>query len=389
MKNSLTLLTLLFAITYCVAQVPQAFSFQSIVLDSDGIPVTEQAIGVKVDILEGSLTGSAVYSETHQAMTNNNGIYSINIGQGTVQEGEFASIPWSSGNKFISLSQDIDGGTNYVFAGANQLLSVPYALVAGRAEVEPQIYVRGLIGNEDNVLDNDDPQARANFRITYKWIQGTPEDIFVEYKNLPPNTHIFMYSELNNVEVEDFDNFTARDTIYDGIRIRSNRLVRTDPNVPIPAGDYNVEITYSTVDQLLATVIHPFRVIDGEPIDPSCLSTDDVGIYSLISNDCPDVEQYFLSEIELESTTSDDRLRTKLLTVQETFVEILILENNDPCFYEVNSELYYEDSEIRIEGFIDRLETTEEDFVFTINLNIEDLATETTESYDCELRYER
>jgi len=82
-------------------------------------------------------------------------------------------------------------------------------------------------------------------------------------------------------------------------------------------------------------------------------------------------------------------LRTKLLTVQETFVEILILENNDPCFYEVNSELYYEDSEIRIEGFIDRLETTEEDFVFTINLNIEDLATETTESYDCELRYER
>jgi len=211
---------------FSVAQVPQAFSFQSIVLDSDGIPVTEQAIGVKVDILEGSLTGSAVYSETHQAMTNNNGIYSINIGQGTVQEGEFASIPWSSGNKFISLSQDIDGGTNYVFAGANQLLSVPYALVAGRAEVEPQIYVRGLIGNEDNVLDNDDPQARANFRITYKWIQGTPEDIFVEYKNLPPNTHIFMYSELNNVEVEDFDNFTARDTIYDGIRIRSNRLVR-------------------------------------------------------------------------------------------------------------------------------------------------------------------
>ncbi len=389
MKNLFGLFSLIFLTYHSVAQVPQAFSFQSIVLDSNGEPISDQLIGVKVDILDNSLTGDIVYSETHQSTTNMSGIYSINIGQGTAIQGTFAQIPWSNGNKYISLSQDVSGGSNYIFAGASQLLSVPYALVAGSAKVKPIIYVRGLIGNTDNVLDNEDPDARANFRTTYQWIQGTPEDIFVSYNNLPPNTHLYMYSELGNVEVEDFDNFTAKDTIFDGIRFRSNRLVRTDPNVPIPAGNYDVEITYSSADELLATVIHPFTVIDGEPNNPNCLTPEDAGVYTLTSNNCTDIEDYFLDEITLEATGSGDLLRTKVLTIQETFIEFTHFDINGTCFYEVQGEYYYEDSEIRIEGFVDRVESTAEEFVITIDLQIEDLITETTQPYNCELRYDR
>ena len=372
-----------------IAQVPQAFSFQSIVVDSAGEPVSDQLIGVRVDILDGSLTGDVVYSETHQPTTSMSGIYSINIGQGTTTQGNFSQIPWNSGDKYISLSQDIDGGTNYVFAGANQLLSVPYALVAGSAEVKPKIYAAGLIGNTDNVLDNQDPDARANFRTTYQWIQGTPEDVYLEFNNLPPNTHIFMYSELGNVEIEDFDNFTAKDTIFDGIRIRSNRLVRTDPNVTIPPGTYDVEITYRTADELLATVIHPFVVIDGVSNELGCLSPDDAGTYNLMSNDCPEIEDYFLDAIELEATGNGDQLRTKVLTIQETFIEFTYFDVGGTCFYEVQGEFYYEDAEVRIEGFVDRIESNEEEFTITIDIVIEDLITEMTLPHNCELKYPR
>jgi len=390
MKYLFTLITLTVFCLQSKAQVPQAFSFQSIVVDSTGEPLADQAVGVKIDILDGSMTGDVVYSETHTPLTNMSGIYSINIGQGVATIGSFAQIPWSSGDKYISLSQDVDGGTNYVFAGANQLLSVPYALVAGNAQVKPLIYVRPLIGNPNNVLSNEESDARINIGLTYQWIQGIPEDVFIEYSNLPPNTHLYMYSELGNVEIEDFDNFTAKDTFFEGIRLRSNRLVRTDPSVDMVPGDYPVEITFRTANEVLATVIHPVIVVDGIPNDASCFTTDDAGVYTLIETSCPEIQQYLKSEIEL-TAVDDDILSTQVTIFESEQTNVLIIEDNSNCFYETTGEFFFQNQEEQIEGFVSQFDATEEEFTFDIDLSIEDLIDENNppQNYSCKIKYAR
>ena len=88
---------------------------------------------VKVSILQGSVSGTAVYTETQTATSNANGLVTLQIGGGTVVSGTFSTIDWSSGSYFIKSEIDPTGGTSYLVAGTTQLLSVAYALYANSA----------------------------------------------------------------------------------------------------------------------------------------------------------------------------------------------------------------------------------------------------------------
>jgi len=116
------------------AQTPQKFSYQSVVRNTDSDLVTEQEVGMKISILQGSVNGSEVYIETHQPMTNVNGLLTIEIGSGNVQSGVFSDIDWSDDIYFIKSEIDPEGLSNYTIVGVSQLLSVPYALHAKTAE---------------------------------------------------------------------------------------------------------------------------------------------------------------------------------------------------------------------------------------------------------------
>ena len=128
----LTLLVLFSVIT--LAQTPLKFSYQSVVRNTDSELICEQEIGMKVTILQGTIDGTEVYVETHQPTTNINGLLTIEIGAGSVQEGVFADIDWSADTYFIKTEIDPEGFSNYTIVGVSQLLSVPYALHAKTAE---------------------------------------------------------------------------------------------------------------------------------------------------------------------------------------------------------------------------------------------------------------
>ncbi len=112
------------------AQAPQKFSYQVVIRNASNVLVTNQAVGIKISLLQGSATGTAVYVETHTPTTNANGLASIEIGAGTVSTGVFSNINWSAGTYYVQSDVDPTGGTNYTITGTNQLLSVPYALYA-------------------------------------------------------------------------------------------------------------------------------------------------------------------------------------------------------------------------------------------------------------------
>jgi hypothetical protein len=130
-KLTLFLILLQSAITF--AQVPQKMSYQSVVRNANNQIVANQNVGVKISIVEGSLTGTTVYSETHQALTNANGLFSLETGGGTPVSGTFSGINWGNGSHFIKSEIDVTGGTNYNLSGTMELLSVPYALYAANA----------------------------------------------------------------------------------------------------------------------------------------------------------------------------------------------------------------------------------------------------------------
>jgi hypothetical protein len=110
-------------------QAPSGMSYQGVVRDSGGALVVSQAVGMQISILLGSTQGSAVYRETQLAITNANGLVSLEIGTGSTTD-DFSAIDWSSGSYFIKTETDPTGGNNYSIVGTSQLMSMPYALYA-------------------------------------------------------------------------------------------------------------------------------------------------------------------------------------------------------------------------------------------------------------------
>ena len=124
-------------IVFCItlttfAQAPDLINYQAIIRNTEGNLVQDANIGMRISILQTNATGTAVYTETHVASTNTNGLVTIMIGGGTSSE-DFSTIDWSAGPYFIKTETDIAGGTSYTIVGTSQLLSVPYALYAKTA----------------------------------------------------------------------------------------------------------------------------------------------------------------------------------------------------------------------------------------------------------------
>jgi len=120
------------------AQAPQKMSYQAVIRNTNNELIRSTAVGVKISILTGSLTGSAIYVETQKPLTNDNGLISLEIGTGTILSGTFSSIDWANGPFFIKTETDPTGGSNYTISGTNELLSVPYALYSANVIPGPQ-----------------------------------------------------------------------------------------------------------------------------------------------------------------------------------------------------------------------------------------------------------
>lgn len=134
MKKIFTLAATLILTSSIFAQAPEKMSYQSVIRDASNTLVTNQSVGIQISILQGSASGTSVYTETHAPTTNINGLASLEIGTGTIVTGIFSAINWGAGPYFIKTETDPTGGTAYTITGTSQLLSVPYALHAKAAD---------------------------------------------------------------------------------------------------------------------------------------------------------------------------------------------------------------------------------------------------------------
>jgi len=131
MRKIFTLLAAIFLMAAGWAQSPQKMSYQAIIRNASGQVVGTQ-IGMRISILKGSASGTAVYVETQTPTPNINGLVSIEIGGGTVVSGTIAAIVWSAGPYYIKTEVATAAPlTTYTITGTSQILSVPYALYTG------------------------------------------------------------------------------------------------------------------------------------------------------------------------------------------------------------------------------------------------------------------
>jgi hypothetical protein len=118
------------------AQVPQKFNYQGIARDVKGNPMAQQKMSLKISVLPTSDAIAPEYEEIQTVTTNEFGLYTLQIGNGaSTSLITFKDIKWETGNKYIKVAIDPKGGNDFVDAGTNQLLSVPYAIYADKAGV--------------------------------------------------------------------------------------------------------------------------------------------------------------------------------------------------------------------------------------------------------------
>lgn len=117
--------------TFIAAQSPQAIPYQAVVRDTTGTPIPNQHMQTRFTVHDSIATGAVVYQETDTFTTSSLGLFTVNVGRGTVVSGVFSAINWASNPMFLQVEIDPTGGTSFVNMGTAQLMSVPYALYAG------------------------------------------------------------------------------------------------------------------------------------------------------------------------------------------------------------------------------------------------------------------
>ena len=150
MKN-VYLIIFLFIGVAASAQAPDKMSYQAVIRDANGEILKNQDVSIQFSVLQTSISGTSVYQEDHKLTTNSNGLVSVYMGIGAVSSGDFSTIDWSDGTYFLKTEIDPTGGSNYTIISTTELVSVPYAVYANKAEFADSL--TGGVNETDPIFD--------------------------------------------------------------------------------------------------------------------------------------------------------------------------------------------------------------------------------------------
>ena len=106
--------------------VPQGINYQAVARDANGDVLMNQALTIQFSVISDITTSAVSWQETHTVSTNDYGLYTAIIGQGTStsvgSSAVFDSIDWGASNHYLQVEM------NGINMGTTQLMSVPYSL---------------------------------------------------------------------------------------------------------------------------------------------------------------------------------------------------------------------------------------------------------------------
>ena len=119
-KFTLIALITLIGAASIFAQAPRSFNYQAVVRDNTGSIIASQLVSFRIGIIQDSINGSLIYSETHNSTTNQFGMAVLTIGDGSVESGIFEDINWGTTSHYLKQELDETGGVNNQFIGTSE-----------------------------------------------------------------------------------------------------------------------------------------------------------------------------------------------------------------------------------------------------------------------------
>ena len=132
MTKKLLLILLCLPLIGFAQSVPQGINYQAVARDANGDVLMNQALTIQFSVISDITTSAISWQETHQATTNDYGLFTAIIGQGTSTNGgssaTFDLIDWGSADHYLQVEM------NGINMGTTQLMSVPYSLYTKTAD---------------------------------------------------------------------------------------------------------------------------------------------------------------------------------------------------------------------------------------------------------------
>ena len=187
-KNLLTFIFILsFSIPPIFAQPPNSFNYQAVARDANGNLLSNRDISLRIQVID--INDNLVFEESHATQTDGTGLFTLGIGEGIANVGDFRNIDWPRGGFKLDVALDPNGGNNFTPMGRSLLRSVPYARHAETSNfpwesILDNVFVLnkrvgiGIAGPQNflHIHNRDDLNEGAYTRYTSKTTGATNRD---------------------------------------------------------------------------------------------------------------------------------------------------------------------------------------------------------------------
>lgn len=147
-KLSISIIFALLLVASVFAQsVPQGMKYQAVARDLSGDIMANQQVFLQVQLQSNINSQQVYYSENHIVTTNQFGLFSLVIGEGVSNKGDFTKIPWSTDDIWMGVAIKDGKKNNYATISNSKLLAVPYAFHAASASKLTEEKGNNGIGN--------------------------------------------------------------------------------------------------------------------------------------------------------------------------------------------------------------------------------------------------
>jgi hypothetical protein len=122
------LISFLYSVVAVGQSTPKGMNYQAVARDEKGKIISNQKIELKIELNSLQSDKETIYySEIHNLVTNQVGLFSLIIGEGKSITGNYADIPWSKEDIFIHISIKDSKTNEFITVSNSKLQAVPYA----------------------------------------------------------------------------------------------------------------------------------------------------------------------------------------------------------------------------------------------------------------------
>lgn len=141
-KHNLTLLFSFFSFIL-FAQTPGLFNYQTVVRDVAFHAIPNTAVAIRFQIYNQLVGGTIVYQEDFSSTTSGFGVVNLQIGKAPTL-GDLKALNWSTNSFFVNIQMGNGGNYTDISPNRTQLVSVPYALHAAKADTALVLATGGI-----------------------------------------------------------------------------------------------------------------------------------------------------------------------------------------------------------------------------------------------------